>query len=90
MDGVEASIGIGMQSAWVWYPPFEDGSQELPAYPSALTAPCQYTTPQSVDADSERTQPIDVAGYSVVLVVAENDLPKPGASLSDGMVLSSL
>jgi hypothetical protein len=33
--------------------------------------------PQSADALSEGAQPLDVAGYPVVLVVASDDLPEP-------------
>src|SRR5450631_3170662 len=39
---------------------------------------------------SEGTQPIEVSGHSVVLVVAGNNLPKPYAGLTGAIMLPAL
>src|SRR5580700_2430351 len=76
MGGVKAGVGIRVQNAGCWYPLFEDRSELLPLLPCALTTTYQYVTPQSIDASLEDAQLIDVAGDSMVLVVAGDHTPK--------------
>ena len=75
MSGVEAGIGIGVQDVRVRQPPVEDLGERLPFLSCALTAANQNVSPESISALSEGAQLIDVAGYRVVLVIAEDDLP---------------
>src|SRR5215475_13314122 len=82
MGGVEADIGIWMQDYRVWYPPLEDRSQALPAFPSALAAANQNASPQTVHAPAEGAQLINISGQCVVLVIAVDDLPKPCTDLA--------
>ena len=63
-------MGIRVQNTGCRYPPVEDRSELLPALPCALTASHQYVMPQSIDAFAEETQLIDVAGHSMLLVIA--------------------
>jgi hypothetical protein len=50
----------------------------------------QYVTPEPTDASSEDAQLIDVAGDSMVLVIAGNDAPKPYTDLTGAIVLTAL
>src|ERR1700724_3400298 len=77
MGGVKAGVGIRVQNAGCWYPLFEDRSELLPLLPCALTTTYQYVTPQSIDASLEDAQLIDVAGDSMVLVVAGGEATAP-------------
>jgi len=79
-----------MQDVGWWYPPFQDRSKLLPLLPGALTTTDQYVTPQSIDATSEDAQLIDVAGDSMVLVVAGDDTPKPYTDLTGAIMLAAL
>ena len=79
-----------MQNAGWWYPPVEDWSKLLPLLPRALTATNQYVVPQSIDAISEEAQLIDVAGHSMVLVVAGDHTPKPYTDLTGAIMLTAL
>ena len=79
-----------MQDPRRWYPPFEDRSKLLPLLPRALTTTDQYVTPQSIDAFSEGAHLIDVAGDSMVLVVAVDHLPKPFTDLTGAIMLAAL
>jgi len=79
-----------MQNARWWYPPVEDRSELLPLLPPALTATYQYVTPQSIDASLEDAQLIDVAGDSMVLVVAGDHTPKPYTDLTGTIMLTSV
>ena len=79
-----------MQNARWWYPPVEDRSELLPLLPPALTATYQYVTPQSIDASLEDAQLIDVAGDSMVLVVAGDNTPKPHTDLTGTIMLTAL
>jgi hypothetical protein len=63
-----------VQSAGTGYPLFEDRREKLPSLLCALTAANQNTSPEPIDAHSESAQLIDVARFSMVLVVAGNDL----------------
>src|SRR5664280_759462 len=89
MVGVKAGIGIGVQNAGWWYPPVEDRSELLPLLPRALTTTNQYGMPQSIDASLEDAQLIDVAGHSVVLVVAGDHTPKPYTDLTGAIMLTA-
>jgi hypothetical protein len=93
MGGVKAGVGIRVQNAGCWYPPFEDRSELLPLLPRALTARArgtyQYVTPQSIDASLEDAQLIDVAGDSMVLVVAGDHTPKPYTDLTGAIMLTA-
>jgi len=90
MDGVKANFGIRVQNAGCWYPFVEDRNELLPLLPRALTASDQYATPQSIDALTEEAQLIDVAGYSVVLVVPGDHTPKPCTRLTRAIMLTAL
>src|ERR1035438_5557407 len=90
MSGVKACVGIGVQNAGWWYPPFQERSKLLPLLPRALTASYQYVTPQFIDASSEDAQLIDVAGDSMVLVVAGDNTPKPYTDLTGAIMLAAL
>ena len=79
-----------MQNTGWWYPPVEDRSELLPLLPRALTATHQYITPQSIDASLEEAQLIDVAGDSMVLVVAGDHTPKPYTDLTGAIMLTAL
>ena len=79
-----------MQDPRRWYPPFEDRSKLLPLLPRALTTTDQYVTPQSIDAFSEGAHLIDIAGDSMVLVVADDHLPKPFTDLTGAIMLAAL
>ncbi len=79
-----------MQNAGRWYPPVEDRSELLPLLPRALAATNQNGMPQSIDASLEEAQLIDVAGHSVVLVVAGDHTPKPYADLAGAIMLPAL
>ena len=90
MGGVKAGVGVGVQNAGCWYPPFEDRSELLPLLPRALAATNQYVSPQSVHASLEEAQLIDVAGDSMVLVVAGDNTPKPYTDLTGANMLTAL
>jgi hypothetical protein len=86
MGGVEASFRIGVQDPGRWYPPFEDRGKFLPLLPRGLTATNEDVAPQSIDAISEDAQLIDVAGDSMVLVVAGDHPPKPCTNLAGAIM----
>src|SRR6266568_957970 len=90
MDGVKAGVGIRVQNAGWWYPPAEDRSKLLPLLPRALTTTYQYVAPQSNDASLEDAQLIDVAGHSMVLVVAGDHTSKPYTDLTGAIMLTAL
>src|SRR5580692_9906339 len=90
MGGVKAGVGIRVQNAGCWYPLFENRSELLPLLPCALTTTYQYVTPQSIDASLEDAQLIDVAGDSMVLVVAGDHTPKPYTDLTGAIMLTAL
>jgi hypothetical protein len=52
-----------------------------------LTATNQDVPPEPIYALPEGAQPIDVAGNSVVLVIASDHLPKPCTNLLDTIML---
>src|SRR5260370_34415189 len=89
MSGVKSGVGIRVQNAGCWYPPVEDRSELLPLLPRALTTTYQYVTPQSIDASLEDAQLIDVAGDSMVLVVAGDHTPKPYTDLTGAIMLTA-
>src|ERR1035438_7678423 len=90
MSGVKAGIGIGMQDSGWWYPSFQDRGKLLPLLPRRLTAANKDVTPESVNAVSEDTQLVDVAGDSMVLVVAGDNTPKPYTNLTGAIMLPAL
>src|SRR5580658_1071220 len=90
MSGVEAGFRVRMQDAGSWYPPFEDRSKLLPLLPRGLTAANQNVPPEPIDAILEDAQLIDVAGNSMVLVVAGDDLAKPYTNLTSAIMLPAL
>ena len=90
MGGVKAGVGVRVQNAGCWYPPFEDRSELLPLLPRALAATNQYVSPQSVHASLEEAQLIDVAGDSMVLVVTGDNTPKPYTDLTGAIMLTAL
>ena len=70
---------MGMQEAGWWYPPFQDRGEFLPLLPRGLTAANEDVAPQSINAMSEGTQPIEVA--SMLLPVSGRvapELDQPG------------
>ena len=71
----------------MWYPPVEERSQCLPLLPRALAATNQNVPPEPIDALSEDAQLIDIAGNSMVLVVAGDHLPKPCTDLTGAIML---
>ena len=79
-----------MQDGGWWYPPFQDRGKFLPLLPRGLTAANEDVTPQSIDAMSEGTQPIEIAGDSMVLVIAGDNLPKPHTDLTGAIMLPAL
>src|SRR5664279_2280699 len=90
MGGVKAGVWIRVQNTGCWYPSVEDRSELHPALLRALTATNQYVMPQSIDALAEETQLIDVAGDSMVLVVAGDHAPKPYTDLTGAIMLTAL
>ena len=76
-------------SGW-WYPPFQDRGEFLPLLPRGLAAANEDVMPQSIDAMSEGTQLIEVAGDSVVLIVAGDNTPKPYTDLTGAIMLPAL
>ena len=90
MSGVVACIAIGVEDSGWWYPPFQDRGKFRPLLLRALTATNKNVSPQSVYAVSEGTQLVEVAGDSMVLVVAGNNLPKPYTDLGHAIMHSAL
>src|ERR1019366_394068 len=90
MGGVKAGVGIRVKNAGWWYPPVEDRGELLPLLPGALTATNEYVAPESIDASLEDTQLIDVAGHSMILVVAGDHTPKPYTDLTGAIMLTAL
>ncbi len=88
MSGVK-DMRIRVQNARWWDPPVEDRSERLPLLPRALTATNQYVVPQSLYAFLEEAQLIEVAGHSMVLVVAGDHTPKPYAYLTGAIMLTA-
>ena len=62
-----------MQNARLGNPSFQDRSKSLPPLPGSLTTTDQYIPPQPVDASLKDAQLIDVAGHSMVLVIARHN-----------------
>ena len=89
MGGVKAGMRVGVQYSGCWYPLVEDRSELLPLLPGALAATNQYGMPQSIDALAEEAQLIDVAGDSMVLVVAGDNTPKPYTNLTGAIMLTA-
>ena len=79
-----------MQDGGWRYPPFQDRGEFLPLLPRGLAAANEDVTPQSIDAMSEGAQLIEVAGDSMVLVVAGDNTPKPYTDLTGAIMLSAL
>src|ERR1035441_5776098 len=90
MSGVKACFRIRMQDGGWRYPPFQDRGEFLPLLPRGLAAANEDVTPQSIDAMSEGTQPIEIAGDSMVLVIAGDNLPKPHTDLTGAIMLPAL
>src|ERR1700677_3585780 len=90
MRGVKACFRIRVQDAGRWYPPFQDPRKFLPLLPRGLTAANQNAMPQSIDASSEDAQLIDVTGHIMVLVIADDHLPKPYTNLTSAIMLPAL
>jgi hypothetical protein len=61
-----------------------------PLLPRGLTAANQNSPPQPIDAIPEDAQLIDVAGNSMVLVVAGYDLAEPHTDLTGAIMLAAL
>src|ERR1017187_4039394 len=90
MSGVKACIGIGVKDSGWWNPSIQDRGKFLPLLPRGLTATNKNVTPQPIDTISEDAQLVDVAGDSMVLVVAGNNLPKPYTNLTGAIMLPVL
>src|ERR1700722_2578464 len=90
MGGVKAGMRVRVQDSGCWYPLVEDRSELLPLLPGALAATNQNGMPQSIDALAEEEQLIDVAGHSMVLVVAGDHTPKPYTDLAGAIMLTAL
>src|ERR1017187_3831150 len=89
MSGVKACFRIRMQDGGWRYPPFQDRGEFLPLLPRGLAAANEDVTPQSIDALSEGAQLIEVAGDSMVLVVAGDNTPKPYTDLTGAIMLTA-
>ena len=87
---MKAGVRKRVQNAGWWYPSVEDRSELLPLLPRALTTTNQYGSPQSIDTPMEDAQLIDVAGDSMVLVVAGDHTPKPYTDLAGAIMLTAL
>ena len=72
-----------MQNGGWRYPLFQDRGEFLPLLPRGLAAANEDVTPQSIYAMPEDTQLIEVAGDSMVLVVAGDHTPKPYTDLTE-------
>ena len=83
------SLRVGVQDPGRCYPPFEDRGKFLPLLPRGLAATNKDVAPQSIDAFSEDAQLIDVAGDSMVLVVAGDHTPKPYTDLTGAIMLTA-
>ena len=79
-----------MQNGGWRYPPVQDRGKFLPLLSRGLAAANEDVAPQSIDAMSEGTQLIEVAGDSMVLVVAGDNLPKPYTDLTGAVMLPAL
>ena len=90
MSGVKACFRIRMQNGGWRYPLFQDRGEFLPLLPRGLAAANEDVTPQSIYAMPEDTQLIEVAGDSMVLVVAGNNLSKPYTGLTGAIMLPAL
>jgi hypothetical protein len=75
-----------MQDLWARYPPFEQRNKSFPPFASPLTATCECLMPQSIDALPEGAQLSDVARHCVVLVIADDDFPKPCTGLGPAIM----
>ena len=69
---------------------FEDRSKLLPLLPRGLAAANQNAPPEPIDAIPEDAQLVDVAGNSMVLVVAGYDLAEPYTDLTGAIMLAAL
>src|SRR5512147_1215522 len=90
MNGVEASIRIGMQDAGWCYPPCQDWSNSLPSHLRALAAADQDIPPQSVDATFEDAQLIKITGDSMVLVITQHNSLEPCTDRGRAIMLPAL
>ena len=77
MRGGEANLRIRVQNSWERNPAFQQRIQPLPRLLTALAAPTQNGSPQPAQSMPEGAKLTQVAGNSMVLVVALNNLPEP-------------
>ena len=70
-----------MQNSWERNPAFQQRIQLPPGSLAALTATIQISSPQPTQAMPEDTKLIEIAGDSMVLVVALDDLREPFTDL---------
>ena len=71
-----------MQNAGLRNPAVEDGVETIPPHLRALTATDQNAPPQPANATPEDAQLSRVTRNSMVLVVAQHNLPKPCTDLA--------
>ena len=62
-----------MQNAWCWGPVSGDAGNPIPLH-RLLAAATQSVPPQASQSLPKDTQPIDVTGNRVVLVITSHDL----------------
>ena len=79
-----------MQNAGLRNPPVQQWGETIPPHLCALTATDQNAPPQPANATPEDAQLSRVTGNSMVLVVAQHNLPKPCADLGRTMMLPAL
>ena len=77
MRGGETNVRIRVQNSWERNPAFEQRCQPVPGLLTALAAPTQNSSPQPAQSMPEGAELTQIAGNSMVLVVALNHLPGP-------------
>src|SRR5438132_6972039 len=90
MTGGEACIRVGMQNAGLRNPPGQDWGETSPSHLCALAATDKDAPPQPANATLKDAQLSRVPRNSMVLVVAQHNLPKPCTDLARAMMLPAL
>src|SRR5262249_23133727 len=90
MSGVEASVRIRMQDPGLRNPAGQDRGEPIPTDPRTLATVNQDIPPQPSDASAEDAQLSRVTRNSMILVVAQNDLPKPRTDFGRTVMLPAL
>src|SRR5207253_10837145 len=90
MTGGEACIRVGMQNAALRNPPGQDWGETSPSHLCALAATDKDAPRQPANATLKDAQLSRVPRNSMVLVVAQHNLPKPCTDLARAMMLPAL